>query len=263
MKPLLSAALTFIAILSTSNIIRPDLAIPELEDVLDGNHTSTQHQPQQQLLRGPSLMGQSADIFTLTAGGDAEDAAPSVVESKEAQFATSQHPRFLLGFFSMPNEVDRRQFMRDSVLRFYKDVDKEDNRTICALNDLLRQDIPECRITYVFIIGGSEGPKRLLTSSEEQPIYTRNILENEPDVVQLNIEENMNDGKTPTYYKYASIMAEQVSADYVAKVDLDTLLFVPNFVKYCQEQFPQTPLKDELQIYAGKPISSNRDGFEW
>jgi hypothetical protein len=124
----------------------------------------------------------------------------------------------------------------------------------------------DCQIAYVFVVGGLErGPTQMLTPNEENPMTIP--LPNhavESDLVALHIQENMNDGKTPTYYKHASMIAEHLqnttgtTFDFVTKMDLDTMLFPPTFLDFAQMHFPL----GQDHVYAGKRIASMK-GFSW
>ena len=52
----------------------------------------------------------------------------------------------------------------------------------------------------------------------------------------------MNEGKTPTFFHFATIIVEQlknigdgITLDYIAKMDSDTMLFVPHFITFAKE----------------------------
>lgn len=149
------------------------------------------------------------------------------------------------------------------MLRFFKDTENRNSTRICSFNDILAQkiNITDCQIAYVFVVGGREsGPTQLLTPSDENPmsIPLSQKLTEEPDVVALNIQENMNEGKTPTFYKYASTITDYLqnatgsSFDYIVKMDTDTMLFPPKFLEFASEHFP---LGRSDHVYAGKPIA--------
>jgi hypothetical protein len=187
-----------------------------------------------------------------------------------SQPKSNRLPKFLVGIFCTKEDVERRQFVRDSILSFYKDTHDRNSTRICSLNDLLllnKTDIIDCQIAYVFVAGGLEkGPTQLLMPNETHPITipAPTAQKQESDLVFLNIKENMNDGKTPTYYKYASMVAESFENTpapfhFVIKMDLDTMLFVPNFLAYAQEHFPL----DIKQVNIGKKIQGGISKYLW
>eukprot|EP00980_Cylindrotheca_fusiformis_P012116 scaffold2927_cov143-Cylindrotheca_fusiformis.AAC.6 len=150
------------------------------------------------------------------------------------------------------------------------DTEDRNSARICSLNDLLQEtiDIGACQIAYVFVAGGlDKGPTQMLLPNHTHPIAIPTppaIQEQEPDLVYLNIQENMNDGKTPTFYKYASMMAEHFENTtspfhYVIKMDLDLTLFVPTFLAFAKEHFPL----DIKQVNIGKKIRGGKSKYLW
>jgi len=109
---------------------------------------------------------------------------------------------------------------------------------ICSYQDL-RED---CSFVYAFVIGaaspnathtewwndlddGDVGPIRrpLHQVQEEYPDTVNDTTTT--DLLFLNVKENMNHGKTPTWFEYASMHFEHANeVDYIAKGDLDTLI---------------------------------------
>lgn len=172
--------------------------------------------------------------------------------------------------------MERRQFVRDSVLSFYKDTEDKDSTKICSIMDVLSEktnvSMEDCQIAYAFIVGGLEsGETRYLRPRTEDPITMppsmKNITE-EPDVVALRIFENMNEGKTPTFYKYASMVTEEVrnmtggeTFDYIVKMDLDTMLFPPMFLEFGNKNL--LPGVHGRHIYSGKEVKSLNTGIAW
>lgn len=164
---------------------------------------------------------------------------------------TSTNPppnRILLGLFTTTREQDkpRQNLVRKTYLTNYEILNqvglaKSDETTdrLCSLADLLEQKnntMQECVIVYTFVAGNyhkksnlsiptdltyiddASFPYAVDRSSEEG--YNR-------DFVYLNIRENMNDGKTSTWFKYASTIlpAKELGIDLIAKVDSDTVLY--------------------------------------
>jgi hypothetical protein len=45
-----------------------------------------------------------------------------------------------------------------------------------------------------------------------------------------------------TWFKFASLVAEEFEfIQYIAKVDADTLVFTPTFLKYMHQHLPEVP----------------------
>jgi hypothetical protein len=84
---------------------------------------------------------------------------------------------------------------------FYNGSD-EPNR-ICSLSDIQnhRATFEDCQIAYAFFLGGNpDGPTELLKPNSSFPITIVNPPADEDDVVYLNIKENMEDGKSQTWF---------------------------------------------------------------
>eukprot|EP00554_Chaetoceros_debilis_P008518 CAMPEP_0194100522 /NCGR_PEP_ID=MMETSP0150-20130528/1329_1 /TAXON_ID=122233 /ORGANISM="Chaetoceros debilis, Strain MM31A-1" /LENGTH=192 /DNA_ID=CAMNT_0038786887 /DNA_START=1516 /DNA_END=2091 /DNA_ORIENTATION=+ len=67
----------------------------------------------------------------------------------------------------------------------------------------------------------------------------------------LNIKENMEDGKSPTFMKFASNIATAHGLDYVVKLDDDTYLSTVLFTICTDEELPPAPYN--IRTYVGPP----------
>jgi hypothetical protein len=159
-------------------------------------------------------------------------------------------PRILLGIFTTnsPKETNRRKLIRKSYLSHYQilaeaNLSSEPTERICSLTDLLDgsttrgspTSMDECRIVYTFVMGASNSTTAPtdLTEERQQDNYPY-VLDRsgssdyERDVLYLNIQENMNAGKTATWFKYASsvlpVPAADLGIDLVFKVDSDAVV---------------------------------------
>jgi len=144
---------------------------------------------------------------------------------------------------------------------------------ICALHELLDRNHPdhtlllqECQLAYTFVVGGNEtGLTQRVDDIVAEPI-TLPSLSTEPDVVLLNIRENMNQGKSETYFKYGlSISDDHIYFDYIAKADGDTLLYVDRFLDRELNRLPTFPdngLSYGGSLFLPRPdiVDSNMEG---
>ena len=172
----------------------------------------------------------------------------------------NNRPTFLWGIPTVDNGKERklRQMVRETYLSFYRN-DSENRNRICSLNDLLRGNVTfgECQIAYTFFVGANrKGPTELLVAKDSFSMLANppkdSTIKEEDDIVYLNIRENMNKGKTPTWFKYASMVAEdeKYPFDYIVKVDSDTLVFTPAFL-----EFAELHLSDTTKlVHAGLPF---------
>lgn len=167
-------------------------------------------------------------------------------------------PRFLLGIFSTVEEKERRQKLREYIFR---NPSRPDPR-LCSLTEYLQweQDRIDngCQVVYTFVVGAGDdnGPANYRSSWGTPILVDHESLKNrnmdvEPDVTYLNIKENMNDGKTPAWFKFATSLNHRPSNNnnetpdgdtfqYVAKMDSDTLLSVPDLLHMLNGDLPRT-----------------------
>ena len=183
-------------------------------------------------------------------------------------------PRFILGIMSYESpstigsrEFSRREMIRETYLRYYKDYGKpgEANR-ICGLHEIVREQIPaaDCQIAYAFVLGQSAHPPahnqtELLNASTTSEMVRPHTQE---DVVLLDIVENGDNGKSPTWFRYATLLRRELNLpfDYVAKTDSDTLLIPPRFLRWVNEQEEQVG-SERTRIYGGTPMDKVACGW--
>lgn len=188
----------------------------------------------------------------------------------------SEKPKFpdpttmLLGIITETKSRQRRNLIRETYLNFYKDIGDSHFR-ICSLQELISNqvDIRDCPLTYVFVAAGgtNESSPHLLQSNVSTPITVPRPTrtkddydhdddaddndDDESDVIYLNVRDNMNEGKIPTWFHYASSTLYEdyhLQFDYIAKVDHDTVLFTGNWMDLMER---------DLQ----KPYQINKDGL--
>ena len=131
-------------------------------------------------------------------------------------------------------------------------------------SSLLLQD--ECQLAYVFVMGGGNpnGPNELVDYNgsypmvveapppHSRPATAHSLQVNETDIIYLNIKENMKEGKSQTFFKYAtSIVDEYLYFDYIAKTDSDTLLLPEHLLDKDMNVLPKFP--HNVRIYGGSP----------
>jgi len=75
-------------------------------------------------------------------------------------------------------------------------------------------------------------------------------LDNE-DVAILNIKENMNEGKSPTFLYFATTIMQQYDGmiDYAMKLDADSLLHLHDYLYFAHRHLPPAPYN--TGVYAG------------
>ncbi|CAJ1954576.1 unnamed protein product [Cylindrotheca closterium] len=209
--------------------------------------------------------------------------------SKSSSF-TPGDPRFVLGIMShdqYKQEIDRRATIRSTYLSFFSKYEASisPNR-ICALKDLILEANNsnndsvrmmddskilwnQCQLAYTFVVGGattvdnnpSWNRTELLEPTVSSELLTR-TLHSESDVISLNIQENGKFGKSPTWFRYATLLLKEFSEkhdqqqddgsennflpfDYIIKTDSDTLIIPKRFFKWVEEQEQRKGLKNQ------------------
>lgn len=177
-------------------------------------------------------------------------------------------PRVLLGIMTILDydlEVQRREVIRETYLNYFNQSQTEGYR-ICALHNLIDKTHPdhdhlvsECQLAYVFVVGGNSlGVKERVDYSDSEPMTLPLKNLSETDLVLLNIQENMKEGKSQTFMKYAvTIIDDHIYFDYVAKTDSDTLIFTERFLNQDVRHLPSFP--DNVRVYGGCNLVSRNE----
>jgi hypothetical protein len=179
-----------------------------------------------------------------------------------------------------PFDRTRREAIRKTYLKFYDSAYETraginvNKHRICSLQDLQKGkvDFHDCQIAYTFVVGANpDGPSDLVemhhshnsssvSLSSSFPLVVDHPISHsgdtlEDDVTYLNMRENMNQGKTPSWFQYAAtLMAEDhdfpsLLFDYIGKLDTDTLLYIPKFVEMVEQTLQ--PYPHNTRIYGG------------
>lgn len=177
-----------------------------------------------------------------------------------------RNPRTLMGIFSSDNMFDgtHRTWHR----HLFNDIWKDER--VCTLsqfrtsNDTTVQQ--KCELIYTFVAAASDDPnaptERLEeTDTADNPIELlggyKNPMKgdiNWPDVTHLNIRENMNEGKSQTWFYFGSKIANEfrktsTPIDYVMKFDSDSILRLHDFLELAHTRLPPAPYNKN--IFAG------------
>jgi hypothetical protein len=172
-----------------------------------------------------------------------------------------------MGIFSMesPTEEQRRDLVRRTYLRYYEHTNTP-NR-ICALQEILNKslasnELEDCQMAYTFVVGGNpNGTTELVDlKNASYPILAlnnnqsnNNNSDDRYDTVYLNIRENMEEGKSQTWLKYATaVVLKDHYFDYIGKMDTDTLLYPDIFFKTTFNHLAVFP--NNVRTYGGGPF---------
>ena len=207
------------------------------------------------------VTGPKATNITLVSeiGADKTEADNSLSVAVASQ---PSRPRVLIGIFSADFPTEQRcRHRQRRLLRTYPHV--------CSLDKYMSKHPADCHLVYTFVLGGNpDAPSTELLDDTSRPWvlpstaadnprqYTgKDILA--PDVTLLNIRENMNDGKSQTWFAYAAKIAEEHSIDYIVKQDTDTILYLDKFFDFVDTMLPPAPYN--RNIMAGSVV----DKFWW
>lgn len=162
-----------------------------------------------------------------------------------------RHSRLLLGVFTA-DDADERRYRAKFRALFQL------HPQVCDLKSYT-DDLPkDCRLVYTFVVGGaSEATPPVLLQTNARPWLVSASTSalsadlNEHDVTLLNIRENMNEGKSQTWFAYAASQADALEIDYIGKVDTDTILHLDQYFAFCEAHMPPPPYN--RHILAGLP----------
>jgi Galactosyltransferase len=129
---------------------------------------------------------------------------------------------------------------------------------VCSLPDFKLRSIDdrlECELVWTFVIGANQSATPELVDNSRPMVVTTPIKAsgrdlNEPDVILLNIRENMNEGKSQTWMKYGAELAEQYDLDYVVKCDTDAILHLHEFFHFAYKNLPPAPYNRGMYVGA-------------
>ena len=174
------------------------------------------------------------------------------------------------GIFSIIQK--RRDYIRNTYLSY------EDER-VCSLDEYVKafesdQDdqsiLTNCRVAYTFVIaGGGDNATTEFVFDEDNDMndisldvsQVKGADRNETDIVYLNIKENMENGKTTTWFRYGAMLAEQIPGiNYIAKADDDSLFSMEYYLNFTEHNLPPAPFN--FNIYGGRSVGNiYRDSY--
>lgn len=161
--------------------------------------------------------------------------------------------RVLMGVFCRSEDIEYQEMFR-SLFSLHP--------AVCSLGsyerDLLQKSASTCEFIYTFVMGGREdvnAPTEMLDQDNHGPL----VLEKVEDQLVLNIKENMNDGKSQTWFYFASTVMsdEYLGFDYVGKMDTDSLVYIDQYFRFADSYLHPSPYNQRTM--AG--ILSNKS--EW
>lgn len=176
-----------------------------------------------------------------------QNESPLMVLGEDAERGVLGHKStMLLGIFSTsgPKYATRRSVIRDTYLSV-------DDPRLCNLGEYKRQvqENPNnvvCQLPYTFVIGAGDS-SRPYDHDDHKPLTVPEAdlidhnIDIEDDCTYLNIKENMEDGKSPTYLKFGADLSKSLNIDYIAKIDDDSVLAVNVVLELLDKELPPAP----------------------
>lgn len=177
--------------------------------------------------------------------------------------------RILLGIFSVEKDKERRDLIRNTYLSFPKFLDQRNITTIpmrhariCSLDDYWHKTISEpeqCQILYTFVLGAAKEPQAPveylhLNPGRNMTVDLSTIFDAEADTTYLNIRENMDFGKTNTWFKYAATqLPNELDIDIIGKVDTDCIIYPEKLMDEMESR-----MKKDTLVYGGDVIDNDK-----
>ena len=166
----------------------------------------------------------------------------------EAEAPLGTETTFLLGIFTTlagDGDARRRNLIRETYLGTGDD-------RLCPLHEyrlMAEVNRSGCRVLYAFVAGASEEgpPENLGDLDAPTSVECPGGGSGEPDLVCLNISENVERGKSTTWIGFG---ADVPGVDYVAKTDSDTLINPALLLDFVERDLPSAP--NNRRTYGGK-----------
>jgi hypothetical protein len=205
-------------------------------------------------LQGTLYSQQKNDHRPITTTTTTTSGTTTATTTQQKKNKKDNNFRFLFGIVSMdsPTEGGLRQAHRETYLSYYKlhlGTNHSRHDTICSLSELMNHqdwinDRSKCQFVYTFVIGGGNQttPSRCLWGDGIcGGTSTSTMIRDQPgssfphameysqyqDITLLNIRENLNEGKTDTWFSYVSALISlerpDLGVDFVGKLDSDTV----------------------------------------
>jgi hypothetical protein len=168
--------------------------------------------------------------------------APKIIYRRD--WKGNKPTNFLIGIFTVMDDVHRRRLIRESMLG--EQLPSHFRLKLCSLQTYQMKPNAACQVIYTFVVGGNPNAPEEWSGEGDMLMDGAKMLKHETDILYLNIRENMNGGKTPTWFHYASQLTQ---FDYIAKADSDALISIPSLLSYIDRDLP--PGNQQAKIYGG------------
>jgi Galactosyltransferase len=174
----------------------------------------------------------------------------STMNCKNEKMYIPNPNKFLLGIFCTYNDSAKMNLIRDTMLG--SQLPETTRNAVCALQDYLLAHRPRrCTLIYTFVIGRNYSASTKLEMTGLPFLDTSSHAEfDSADIINLNIKENMNYGKSPSWFYFASTLLEN-DLNYVGKSDIDTFISIPQLINFIQNDLPISTIEKKNCVYGG------------
>jgi hypothetical protein len=175
----------------------------------------------------------------------------SMTNAIESNLSSNRPTRILMGIFTMGNSYVDLEY-RTLFRRLFR-ANHPFKNAICSLSNVT----DDCEFIYSFVVGANpEASSQFINGSSDRDYIfvdrTATLIDLpdafEGDFTKLNIRENMDLGKSPTWFSYASHLSDPLGIDYIGKLDTDTILKLDGILGFVRTHLPA---KTERRIIAG------------
>lgn len=168
----------------------------------------------------------------------------------EISIGVTHSTTFLLGIFTNMTSTGAEE--RARIRSTYLDTT---NKNVCKLSEYIKQKeeqmIIECRMPYVFVVGGNDSGPNQHTDNSKLEIDSEDAdnSTDEGDIVYLNIAESTTSGKSVSFFKWAGEIGTKLQFDFIGKVASTTLLDMDLLIDFVDLDLPATPFN--RRMYGG------------
>lgn len=178
--------------------------------------------------------------------------------------ASQKEARVLVGIFTAIDKRigDRQKIYRDKFRALFKL-----HPNVCSIGDLHRNEHKNdhCKFIYAFVVGANQDPTAptVLYNDDREVEVSRHLLPFlqhsyddfvlHDDFVFLNIHENMNEGKSLSWFYYAATdkFLGSLQIDYVGKMDTDVMLDMKLYFEFSKKNLAKAPYEEKRHTLVG------------
>jgi hypothetical protein len=141
---------------------------------------------------------------------------------------------------------------------------------VCNLHDFsMNPDSSNCEIICTFVVADTDesSPAQLLHDNPSNPLVLQNMpaimphcqdIKDAHDVTILNIRDNMNGGKTLTFFYFASLVARKHGIGCIVKCDSDSGILFDKLLEFKDTQLPVAARNSDSEMHVLASLLANK-----